>query len=79
MLYREGRMTAVTALLHRAAVAGLTIAWDNKRGSAVIFPIRSADPKLIKMLHARGDEIVELLGNSGFWACCCPQCRGTVH
>ena len=62
-----------------SAVAGLTIAWDNKRGSAVIFPIRSADPKLIKMLHARGDEIVELLGNSGFWACCCPQCRGTVH
>ena len=38
-----------------------------------------SDPKLIKMLHARGDEIVELLGNSGFWACCCPQCRGTVH
>jgi len=72
-------MTDVTALLHRAAAAGLTIYWDDRRGSAVIWPSKGADPKLLKMLHAHGAEIVELLSGSGFWECSCAECRGRVH
>jgi hypothetical protein len=72
-------MTAVSRLLHRAAAAGLTIYWDDKRGSAVIWPVKGADRNLIRALHLRGEEIVDLLGRSGFWECACEQCRGTVH
>src|SRR5262249_47904486 len=58
-------MTAVSRLLHRAARHGLTIYWDDKRGSAVIWPVKGADRNLIRALHLRGEEIVDLLGAAG--------------
>jgi hypothetical protein len=72
-------MTDVTALLHRAARHGISIVWDDKRNSAVIFPVRNKDNKLLQALHAHGSEIVELLSGSGFWECSCAECRGRVH
>ena len=72
-------MTAVSRLLHCAARHGISIVWDDKRGSAVIFPVRNKDQKLIEALHAHGSQIIELLSDSGFWECSCAQCRGTVH
>ena len=52
-------MTAVTALLHRAARHGITIAWDIKRKGPVIFPTENADPRLLRALDARAVEIAE--------------------
>ena len=76
---QEARMTGVTALLHRAACHGISIVWDDRRNSAVIFPVKNKDRALLQALHEHGSEIVELLSHSGFWSCACEQCRGTLH
>ncbi|HMF26650.1 MAG TPA: hypothetical protein VKG24_31665 [Pseudolabrys sp.] len=70
---------SVTRLLHQAALADVTIYWDDKRRRAVMWSSRKLPPRLVDALEARADEVMALLGRSGFWSCCCPQCRGTVH
>jgi hypothetical protein len=69
----------VTHLLHRAALAGATIYWDNEKQRAVMWSRRELPARLVGELQGRAHEINELLGRSGFWACCCRECRGTVH
>jgi len=72
-------MSDITALLHKAALAGVTIYHDDVRAGAVMWPIKGVDRNLIKDLNDHADEIMDLLRGAQFWGCCCRECRGTVH
>ena len=70
-------MTDITALLRRAAHHNVTIFFDHSRGYPVIWGNPPA--RLLEALHLHHREVSAVLSRSGFWGCCCPQCRGTVH
>ena len=67
-------MTAAE-LLHRAALAEVTIYWDHKRRRAVMWSSKTPKPPahLVNALEDRAEEINGLLSASGFWDCPCPQ------
>ena len=72
-------MSNITALLHRAAISGLTIYFDDVAECTKMWPVKAVDPALLKELDAHSNEIVHFLRDARFFGCCCPDCRTTVH
>jgi hypothetical protein len=70
---------SIPALLHRAALAGVTIYHDDVQKGVVVWPVSTTDPALMAELTAHSEEIVAFLRDAQFFGCCCPECRTTVH
>ena len=49
-------MSNITALLHRAAISGLTIYFDDVAECAKMWPTKRVDPALLKELDAHSNE-----------------------